>query len=172
MMVRMLPALAVLLATSCASTAVPAPNRGPAILVDCVSAEKIASRADETMRTAMAARDPTALSSAFAGPALRALLDQLDWFRERGMSLEERNPRRALVAWDGARDEVVIQVEAQDRLVSADQPDPPWSNALHQRWMRIGLIDGEWRVVGEKELTPDQWRSPLTGCVPWLDGRL
>lgn len=129
----------------------------------------VAIAADEVMRTALAARDPALLPLAFAGHALQASRDQVQWMRERGLSLEERDPRRSLVSWDGARDEVVIQVEAQERLVSMEQTDPPWSSTVHQRWSRLGFVNGGWRVVDEKELAPDQWAIALTTWVPSPD---
>jgi len=172
-MIRLSAAFVFLLAAACASSTPPdaAPGRG-AVALDRSAAAMVAMAADEVMRMGLAERDPALLAQAFAGHALQALRDQLRWMRERGLSLEERDPRRSLVSWDGARDEVVIQVEAQERLVSMDQPDPPWSGTVHERWSRLGFVDHGWRVVDVRDLAPDQWAIALTTRVLARDGPL
>jgi hypothetical protein len=58
--------------------------------------------------------------------------------------------------------EAVLQVAAQVRLVSAEQPEPPWSSTLRQWWSRLAFHAGGWVVVDDRDLSPDQWRLATT----------
>ena len=78
------------------------------------------------------------------------------------MHEEERGLSRDLVFWDPVAEEAVLQVVAQRRLVTQDQPDPPWSATVRQWWGRVRNVDGTWMVVDQEDLPPDRWRSEAT----------
>jgi hypothetical protein len=160
---RLVTAAVVVVITSCGAPALPS-SRAAARL-DGALAVNVALRADHAIRVAMADLDPSRLPEAFAGPALRALVDQVGWMRVRGLRIEERNPRRAVAFSDAASKEVVIVVEAEHRLLSADQPDAPWSTTMRQWWSRLGYVAGSWLVIDDKDLPPDEWRSAVTAWV-------
>ena len=75
-----------------------------------------------------------------------------------GMSEEERSSSRELVFWDPLAGEAVLQVVAERRLVSPDQPNPPWSSTAGQWWARLQNVGGSWLVVDDQDLPPDRWR--------------
>ncbi len=75
-----------------------------------------------------------------------------------GMSEEERSSSRDLVFWDPLADEAVLEVAAERRIVSPDQPNPPWSSTARQWWARLQNVGGSWLVVDDQDLTPDRWR--------------
>jgi hypothetical protein len=128
--------------------------------LDRSRAEAVAVKADAARRAAFAGLDPGALLAAFRGKALRVLQAQVRHMRDRGLRLEERNPVLAVVFWDAHAAEVVLQVEAQHRLLTLDQADPPWGTTVRQWWSRLAREDGEWWVVDQADLAPDHWRSP------------
>ena len=128
--------------------------------LDRTDAEAVAIKADAARRAAFADLDPGRLMAAFRGKALRVLQAQVRHMRDRGLRLEERNPVRAVVFWDARAAEVVLQVEAQHRLLTVAQGDPPWGTTVRQWWSRLALEDGEWWVVDQADLAPDHWRSP------------
>jgi len=77
----------------------------------------------------------------------------------KGERYEWRNwIRRALVSWDPHADEAVLQVVAQRRIVTSDQPDPAWAATVRQWWARLQHADGSWWVVEQQDLSPDRWR--------------
>lgn len=117
----------------------------------------------------MADLDSTRLGSFFAGRALRTLVDKVGWMRARCLRSEERRVLRVVASWDGGAKEVVIQVEAEHRLLSPDEPEPPWSSSMRQWWARLGFAAGAWRVVDDRDLPPDQWRAVATS-VGGADG--
>jgi hypothetical protein len=128
-----------------------------------VAAEQIALGADEAAQAAMANLDSGRLALYFSGRALRTLVDQVGWLRARGLRSETSSTERAIASFDGAANEVVIQIEAEHRLASHSEPDPPWSRAIRLWWARLGFASGGWRVVDDTDLPPDQWRPIADG---------
>lgn len=129
-------------------------------MLDRASAEAVVLKADTTRRAAFADSDPDALSAAFRGKALHVLQAQVQRMRDRGLRPQERNPILAVVSWDPRAAEVVLQVEAEHRLVTVDQANPPWAATVRQWWSRLARDKGEWWVVEQADLAPDHWRSP------------
>jgi len=160
------PALAALVVAlivgGCSAPQAPAEKHpaGRAATIDRAAAEALVVEADAARRAAFSGLEPVALTRVFRGHALRVLQAQVDRMRQRGLRLEERNPVLAVVFWDGGAAEVVLQVEAQHRLVTIDQADPPWAATVRQWWSRLAREDGEWWVVDQADLAPDHWRSP------------
>ena len=156
------PALvAILLLGACAGPRPAETLRLPAQL-DRLVAEQVVLGADEALEAAMADLDSTRLDLFFSGRALETLVDQVGWMRARGIRSEERSAQRVVASWDGGANEVVIQVEAEHRLLSLEQPKPPWSGSVRQWWARLGFGAGAWRVVDDRDLPPDQWRAVTT----------
>lgn len=62
------------------------------------------------------------------------------------------------MSWDPHADEAVLQVVAQRRIVTSDQPDPAWAATVRQWWARLQHADGSWWVVEQQDLSPDRWR--------------
>lgn len=165
---RVVAVAATLVLGACSSPHSPAIPAFPPRL-DRVVAERIALGADEAIGAAMADLDSTRLGLFFAGRALATLVDRVGWMRARGLRSEARSVQRAIASWDGGANEVVIQVEAEHRLVSPDQLEPRWSSSMRQWWARLGFGGGAWRIVDDRDLPPDQWRA-LTTWVPGADG--
>jgi hypothetical protein len=115
-------------------------------------------RADELRRLAFEFPGNANLAHAFGGSALRKLEAQSESFSRRGLREEERSQTRALVFWDPVAAEAVLQVVAETRLVSHDQPNPAWTRTLRQWWARLQVMNGDWRVVDQENLPPDRWR--------------
>jgi hypothetical protein len=165
MSIRVLAAIATLALSACSAPTAPAALGSPARL-DRAVAYQIVFGADQAIETAMADLDSTRLGLFFAGRALRTLVDQVGWMRARSLRSEDRSTRRVVVSWDGGAMEVVLQVEAEHRLLSPDQPEPAWSSSMRQWWARLGFCAGAWRVVDDRDLPPDQWRALTT----WAGG--
>ena len=121
-------------------------------------AEQVVLRADDARRDALMAADPAGLTALFRGRALQMLQAQVQAMRQRGLRLEERDSSRTLVFWDPRAQEVVLQVEAQRRLVTPDDADPAWTATVWQAWSRLDYVDGAWWIVDDADLTPDRWR--------------
>ncbi len=121
-------------------------------------AEQLALEADGARRAAFADLQPVRLATIFRGPALQALGKQVLRMGQRGIRLEERDPVRSLLFWDSRAHEAVLEIVAQDRLVSADQPDPIWAATTRQWWTHLDFQGGGWWVVDQQDLTPDRWR--------------
>ena len=119
----------------------------------------VASSADELLSSALAGSGLGELASAFGGPALQRVRSQAASLVRRGFRLEERSVTRTFVSWDPVVLSVVLQVEAQDRLVTPDAPDPEWSATVRQVWSRLQLVAGGWRVVETRDLSPDRWQA-------------
>lgn len=115
-------------------------------------------RADDVMRRAFESPGSAGLWDAFGSPALQRLQAQSQGLVRRGMREEERGARRDLVFWDPVAGEAVLQVVAEKRLVTRDQPNPPWSATVRQWWAHLQNVDGSWKVVDEEDLPPDRWR--------------
>jgi len=126
--------------------------------LDRAAAEVVVASAVTAMAQALADLDATGLPGHFAGPALHQLTGRVGWMRARGMRMQEQGSRHALLSWDLEAGEAVLEVEAQVRMLSADQPDPPWSATTRQWWSRLASIAGAWLVVDDRDLPPDQWR--------------
>ncbi len=93
----------------------------------------------------------------FRGRALQVLEKQVLEMGHRRLHIEERDQMRTLVLWDSRAHEAVLEVAAQDRLVTADQPDPAWAATTRQWWSRLAYQGGSWWVVDQGDLTPDRW---------------
>jgi hypothetical protein len=81
----------------------------------------------------------------------------------RGLRVEERALARTLVSWDPGADEAVLQIAAQGRLVTPDEPNPAWTATVRQWWVRLQYADGAWWVIEQEDLAPDQWRPVPPG---------
>lgn len=164
-MVRFLILALVLVHTACSGAPAPAvPTLAAVPPLDRATAENVAVGADKAARSALADLDPAGLSLAFKGRALEMLRDQVQRMADRGLRLEERNAIRRLESWDAGAREVVIQVEAQDRLISPDERDPRWSNTVRRWWTRLIYIGDAWWVVDQRDLAPDRRRSLITSA--------
>jgi hypothetical protein len=53
----------------------------------------------------------------------------------------------------------VLQVVAQGRLVTPDQPSPAWTPTVRQWWARLEYAEGRWWIVDQEDLRPDRWRA-------------
>jgi hypothetical protein len=126
-------------------------------------AEELMLRADDARRRAFEFPGTVTLSDAFGGTALKRLAAQSESFSRRGVRIEERNEKRTLVFWDSTSNEGVLQIAANSRLVTADQPNQAWTATLSQWWARLGTIGGSWLVVDDQELAPDRWRPLMPG---------
>jgi hypothetical protein len=136
----------------------PAVGPGSSPVLSRAGAESLALAADSERRAAFAELQPLRLAKTFRGRALQVLEQQVVKMGLRGLRHEERDPARTLVFWDSRADEAVLRVVAQDRLVTADQPDPAWAATTRQWWTRLGDEGGTWWVVDQEDLTPDRWR--------------
>ena len=121
-------------------------------------AELLMLRADDVKRAALEADRTARLADAFRGHALQVVEAQAQGMESRGLSVEERNSARTFVSWDPRADEAVLQIAAQSRLVTPDQPNPAWTVTVRQWWARLQYADGAWWVVEQVDLSPDQWR--------------
>jgi hypothetical protein len=121
-------------------------------------AEQLMLRADDVRRLAFKSPRGADLSDVFGRSALQRLQAQSQGLGQRGMSQQERSWSRDLVFWDPVAGEAVLQVAAETRFVTRDQPNPPWSATVRQWWARLQFIDGSWKVVDQQDLPPDRWR--------------
>jgi hypothetical protein len=160
-MTRTLVAAVVVLLSACSRGGAET-QPAPSVLLDRAAADVVVAGAEAAMQQALAGLNVARLPSHFAGHALQRLIDRVGWMRTRGLRLQERSSRRALVSWDMNAGEAVLQVAAQVRLVSAEQPEPPWSNTLRQWWSRLAFHAGGWVVVDDRDLSPEQWRPATT----------
>ena len=115
-------------------------------------------RADDVRRSVFDSPRTSRFADPFRGRALRALEAQAQAMALRGLRQEERNFTRSLMFWDPHGGEAVLQVVAQRRLVTPDQPNPSWEATLRQWWAVVLFADGGWWIVDQADLTPDQWR--------------
>ena len=121
-------------------------------------AGQLVLRADDLRRLAFEFPGTTTLSDAFGGPALQRIQAQSQSLGLRGAREEERSSSRDIAFWDPIACEAVLQVVGMRRLVTPDQPDPPWSATVRQWWARLRNIGGSWKVVEQQDLPPDRWR--------------
>jgi hypothetical protein len=119
-------------------------------------------RADDIRRAALGAYSKAPLSEVFRGRALQIIEAQAQVFDRRGIRNEERNASRDLVFWDQPAGEAVLQVVAERRVVTSDEPDQPWSPTVRQWWARLQNADGTWWVIDQEDLPPDRWRLVAT----------
>jgi hypothetical protein len=138
-----------------ATTTQPAPTP-PTLSRD--QAQQLMLRADDIRRQALEFPGTANFAEAFGGIAFRRLRALSDRLSMQGMSEEERSSSRDLVFWDPLADEAVLEVAAERRIVSPDQPNPPWSSTARQWWARLQNVGGNWLVVDDQDLTPDRWR--------------
>jgi hypothetical protein len=127
--------------------------------------ERLLLRADDLKR--LSESGAIGLDEAFRGPALQVLEARAEALGRRGQRIEERNATRALVFWDPRALEAVLQVAAQRRLVTADDPNPGWAATVRQWWARLEFARGRWWIADQRDLTPDAWMPvvELTGAV-------
>jgi hypothetical protein len=154
---------ALLICTCCAAgVQAGTPPASPPTLTE---AERVVLRADDIKRLSEAGRP--GLAEAFRGRALQVLQAQAQALGRRGQRFEERSAVRELVLWDPRSLEAVLQVTAQRRLVTPDDPDPSWAATVRQWWVRLELAGGRWWIADQRDLTPDAWRPAvrLTGWV-------
>jgi hypothetical protein len=153
---------AVLLTVACAGATtqeLPFPPR-----LSRVQAEQVMLRADDLRRAALESPGSVSLSDAFGGPALSRLTAQSQTLRLRQARMEERTSSRELVFWDPLAREAVLQVAAERRIVTADDPHAGWSSTVLQWWARLQRVGDSWVVVDDQELPPDRWRpAPIIG---------
>jgi hypothetical protein len=135
----------------------PAPTRA--------EAERLLLRADDIKRVSDAGT--AGLADVFRGRALLVLQAQAQALGRRGQRIEERNATRDLVLWDPRALEAVLQVAAQRRLVTADDPNPGWAATVRQWWTRLELAGGRWWIADQRDLTPDTWR-PVVTLTGWV----
>jgi hypothetical protein len=122
------------------------------------SAAQLMVRADDVKRSVFELQPASRLAGAFRGRALQVLQAQAEAMGRRGFRIEERNVARTLVFWDPLAGEAVLQVIAQRRTITLDQPDPAWASTVRQWWARVQMADGVWWVIDQEDLTPDRWR--------------
>jgi hypothetical protein len=152
-----------LLVCACSTGGATAVNRRPSPL-DASGAEQRMVRADDIRRGALEGLGTAGLAEAFRGRALQVLEAQARGFERRGLRLQEHDSSRSLAFWDPRAEEAVLQVVAQRRLVTPDQPSPAWASTVRQWWARLEHAGGQWWVVDQDDLTPDRWRAvPPTG---------
>lgn len=121
-------------------------------------AQQLMLKADDIKRSVLIGARVARLGDVFTGPALQTLTAQASTMVARGQRQEERSTVRVLVSWDPVAGEAVLQVTAQRRLLTRDQPDPAWTSTARQWWARIALVGSAWRVIDQHDLPPDQWR--------------
>jgi hypothetical protein len=121
-------------------------------------AEQLMLRADDVKRSVLESKPTPLLAETFRGRALELLQAQAQALDRRGFQEQERNVERTLVFWDPGAGEAVLQVIAQRRIVTPDQPNPAWASTVRQWWARVVNTDGMWWVVDQEDLTPDRWR--------------
>ena len=160
MVTRILAIVAVLVLCACAPrNTVPANQLPP---LSRAAAEQLVLRADDIKRLALSALTEIRLSVVFRGRALQMLEAQARVLNQRGIRNEERNFVRALVFWDQTAGEAVLQVVAERRVVTRDQPDQAWTATVRQWWARLQNVEGTWWVVDQQDLPPDRWRRVAT----------
>jgi hypothetical protein len=156
-MKRVLAMGAALLICSCSTNGATTLRRQPPPLSSS-GAEQLMLRADDIKRLTLDGGRTAGLTDAFRGRALQMLEAQAQSFKGRALRMEELDSARALVFWDPRADEAVLQVVADRRLVTSDQPNPAWAASVRQWWARLQYSDSSWWVVDQEELTPDRWR--------------
>jgi hypothetical protein len=123
-----------------------------------VGAEQIMLRADDVRRSALDSPRSVKVADPYRGRALRTLEAQVQVMAWRGLREEEQNATRTLMFWDPEAEEAVLQVVAQRRLVTPDQPVPFWAVTVRRWWARLQYADGRWWVVDQEDLPPGRWR--------------
>ncbi|MEA2629287.1 MAG: hypothetical protein QOJ10_1747 [Chloroflexota bacterium] len=129
--------------------------------------ERLILRADDIKRQSEAGTP--GLAEAFRGRALQILEAQAQALGRRGQRAEERNATRDLVHWDPLALEAVLQVAAQRRFVTTENPDPGWAATVRQWWVRFEFVGGRWWIADQRDLPPDAWR-PVVTLTGWVHG--
>ena len=127
--------------------------------------ERLMLRADDIKRLSEAGMP--GLAEAFRGRALQVLQAQALGLGRRGQRAEERNAMRDLVHWDPSALEAVLQVTAQRRLVTSENPNPGWAATVRQWWVRFEFVGGRWWIADQRDLPPDAWR-PVVRLTGWV----
>ncbi len=146
----------------------------PAPTLSRSDAEQLMLKADDVKRSVLDGAPVARLADVFSGRALQMLEAQAATMDLRLARQDERSTARVLVLWDSRADEAVLQVAAQRRLVTSDQPNPAWASTVRQWWARLQHSDAGWRVVEQHDLPPDQWRpapAPLELLTGWVPDR-
>ncbi|MDQ6722608.1 MAG: hypothetical protein M3003_17700 [Candidatus Dormibacteraeota bacterium] len=156
-MKQVLAMVAALLICSCSTNGATTLRRQPPPFSRS-DAEQLMLRADDIKRLTLDGGWTARLTDAFRGRALQMLAAQAQSFKGRALRMEELDSARTLVFWDPHADEAVLQVVAQRRLVTSDQPNPAWAATVRQWWARLQYADGSWWVVEQQDLSPDRWR--------------
>ena len=159
---RAILAVSVALVICACATAGPGPANPQPQALSTSGAALLMMRADDIKRAALEADRTARLADAFRGHALQVVEGQAHGMESRGLHVEERNSARTLVSWDPRAHEAVLQIAAQSRLVTPDQPNPAWTATVRQWWARLQYADGAWWVVEQADLIPDQWRPVPT----------
>ncbi len=141
--------------TACSAAAAPL-ARVP--LLDRTAVARVVVAADEARATAFSQLDASILVRWFRDPALATLQARVAVMNARGVRVEEQSAARTLLAWDPQADEAVLEVEAEDRVVTADRASK-WSGTLRRWWSRLAFEQGSWWIVAEQDLPPDRWRG-------------
>lgn len=159
---RWMFALALALACACSGEGASVVNHQPPTLSK-TSVEHLMLRADDIKRSALDAHVATTLAAVFRGRALQVLEAQVHGMEVRGISIQERDFVGTLVYSDSRAGEAVLQVVAQRRLVSPDQPNPTWAATVRQWWARLEYSERTWWIADQEDLTPDRWRVAPAG---------
>jgi len=157
---RILVIAACLVLCSCAPRSTISAHQLPSL--SGADAERLMLRADDIRRVALSAFSKARLSELFRGRALKMLEAQAQILHLRGIRNEERNAFRALVFWDQSAGEAVLQVVAERRIVTTDEPNQAWTATVRQWWARLNNVDGRWWVIDQQDLPPDRWRPVAT----------
>lgn len=160
MVTRILAIAACLVLCACAPRSTISGHQLPSL--SGADAEQLMLRADDIRRVALSDLSTDRLSEVFRGRALQVLEAQAQVLDRRGVRAEERSASRALVFWDQPAGEAVLQVVAERRVVTSDEPDQAWTATVRQWWARLQSADGTWWVIDQQDLPPDRWRSAST----------
>jgi len=147
-----------LLVSACCTGGATAVKHQP-LPLDGNGAEQWMVGADDIRRGALAGLGTAGLAAVFRGRALQMLEAQAHGMDRRGLRAQERDASRTLAFWDPRADEAVLQVVAQGRLVTPDQPSPAWTPTVRQWWARLEYAEGRWWIVDQEDLRPDRWRA-------------
>ena len=133
--------------------------------LDLIEATSVVEAADEVKSAAFAEGRVDGLAGGFKGRALTALTKQAGRFQKNNLHLQERGRRATVIFWDGRAKESVLEVTAEHRLVTRNQPNPPWAPTVRQWWTRLDYASGKWWVVDQEDLPPDKWRPAQPATV-------
>jgi len=138
-----------------------APSRGGAAgdVADARAAAAAAERADDAIRAAYATGSAAPLKGVLAGRALAAAQRQVTLLGKTGARREEQLTARRTVheSESGARAEVVLLINARQRVLRPGAPQASFSNAIRQWRATLVRQGGRWMVIDDGDLPPAQW---------------